>query len=280
MKRLIIRISIPLSILVLLVIFLLIYGGNFFHFQGERFSRRGDYQKALRCYQIIVERYPNYKHKPEILLQIAEIYHLKLNDCMKAKKVYQKIIKDFPSSEWGKVAQEKIRDVYDYFPLLKGNFWIEGDSETGGKNYLAEISCIEPNKVIKKIYAGKRLVATLNLTYKKTERELSEYEGEMRDGQLIFCYPLGIGDTWFSGEDLERAVYTVISKNEEVKTKSGKFSDCLKIRQEKKKASGSFRYDYYAPEVGRVLVTLGSERNPQEVRITELLSYKVVDPVD
>lgn len=276
-KYLFIRILVPLSAIILLVIVFVFYGADFYFWQGERFSRQGKYEKAVSYYQICAERYSNYSRRPEVLMRMAEVYDINLNVCEKAKKIYQKIIKNYPATQWARLASDKIRHCYDYFPLLKGNFWIEGDSETGGKNYLAEISCIEPNKVIKKIYAGKRLVATLNLTYKKTERELSEYEGEMRDGQLIFCYPLGIGDTWFSGEGLEKAVYTVISKNEEVKTKSGKFSDCLKIRQEKKKASGSFRYDYYAPEVGRVLVTLGSERNPQEVRITEILSYKIVE---
>jgi len=277
-KYLLIRILIPFSVLVLVLIFFLFFAADFLYLQGERYSKRGDYQKALRYYQICVERYSNYKNTPEILLRIAEIYHHKLNDSREAKRAYQKIIKNFPDSEWEKLAGEKIKAVYDYFPLEKGNFWLEGDSETGGKNYLAEIACIEPYKVVKKIYAGKKLVSALNLTYQKTERELYEYEeGIGKEGQVIFSYPLEIGNTWSTGRNLEEIIYTVISKEEEIKTKSGKFSDCLKIRREKRTTPGSFRYDYYAPEVGRVLVTQASLRNPKEVRISELLSYKIVE---
>lgn len=233
----------------------------------------------MRYYQICVDRYPNYPRRAEILLRIAEINYLRLNNYREAKKLIKKLFKDYPETRWEKLARGKIKDC---FPLSKGNFWLEGDSKTGGKNYLAKIFCLEPYRVVKKVYAGKRLVTTINLTYKKgvitpTGSELWEYEISSPEERLIFCYPLKIGDIWFSGDGLEKVIYTVVSREEEVKTKTGEFSDCLKIRQEKKSTAGSFRYDYYAPGMGRVLVTQASLRNPKEVWISELLSYKITE---
>lgn len=276
-KYLFLRILIPFTSLVCIAIFFIFFGAIFFSSQGERFSRKGDYRKALRYYQICVERYPNYSGIPEVLLRMAEIYHLKFDNYVEAKKIYQKVIKNYPDTQWEKLARGKIKDCYNYFPLQEGNFWLEGDSESGGKNYSAEISCIEPYRVIKKVYAGKKLVATINLTYKKTEKELYEYDSTAPDWRLVLRYPLKIGDTWSIGKNLEKVVYTVISKEEEVKTKSGQFTDCLKIRQEKKATPGSLRYDYYAPGIGRVLITQASQYGSKEVRISELLSYKIVE---
>ncbi len=276
-KYLLLRISIPFTLLVCIAVFFVFFGAKFFSSRGERFSQKGDYQKALRYYRICTEHYTGYSGTPGVFSRMADIYYSKLNNPAEAKNIYQKIINNFPDSQWGQLARDKIRDCYDYFPLEEGNFWIEGDSESGGKNYSAEISCVGLSRVIRKIYAGKKLVTTMNITYKKTDKGLHEYDSTAPDGRLVFGYPLERGAVWSIGENLEKIVYTAISKEEKIETKSGQFTDCLKIRQEKKAAPGSLRYDYYAPGVGRVLVTQASQYGSKEVRISELLSYKIVE---
>lgn len=275
-KYLLIRILVPFTAILIILTLFLFRGADLYFWQGEKFAQKGKYEKALDRYQICAERYPKYRRAPEAWLRIAEIYDYKLGLCRKAKKIYKKIMEKYPQSQWAELAQEKIKHCYDYFPLNKGNLWVEGDSETGGKNYRAEIYCIEPYKIVKKVYAGKKLVTSIELTYSKDEKEFREYTPSSGE-RTLFCYPLKKGRTWTAGDGLEEIVYTLTSKDAQVETKAGKFSDCLKIRQEKKTAPGSFRFDYYAPEIGKVLVTQATLRNPQEVRISELLSYKIVE---
>ncbi len=275
-KYLLIRILAPVTAIAIIIIFFLFYGAEFYFWQGERFALKGEYEKALTRYQICAEKYPKYRRRPEVMLKIAEIYDQKLNLQEKAKKIYKKIIKNYPQSLWAKLAQEKIKHCYDYFPLSKGNSWVEGDSETGGKNYRAELNCLEPHKIVKKIYAGKKLIISVELTYQKNEKELCEYTPSSGE-QILFRYPLEEGKNWPAKPGSEEIIYTLISKNVEIETRAGKFTDCLKIRQEKKSTPGSFRFDYYASEIGKILITQATLRNPKEIHISELLSYKIIE---
>lgn len=275
-KYLLIRILVPFTAILIILTLFLLRGADLYFWQGEKFAQKGKYEKALNRYQICAERYPKYRRAPEAWLRIAEIYDYKLGLSRKAKKIYKKIMEKYPQSQWAELAYGKLKHGYDYFPLEKGNIWVEGDSETGGKNYRAEISCVEPYKIVKKIYAGKRQITTVELTYQKSEKELREYDPSSGE-QVLFCYPLEKGQSWKGKPESEEIVYTLISKNAEIETKAGKFVDCLKIRQEKKSTLGSFRFDYYAPEIGKVLITQATLRSPEEKRISELLSYKIVE---
>jgi len=58
-----------------------------------------------------------------------------------------------------------------------------------------------------------------------------------------------------------------------VEVKGGVFITCLKVKQQPVKSKTSWKYDYYAPEVGLILTNTATKR--RETRIAELLSYQM-----
>jgi len=84
----------------------------------------------------------------------------------------------------------------------------------------------------------------------------------------VFLYPLEVNKEWTVGN----IRYTIISKNENVEIIAGKFTDCLKIKKQFMKTP-SWSYEYYAPEVGKILTTQSSGYS--EKRVTELKEYNI-----
>ncbi len=202
----------------------------------------------------------------------------------KSKKIYRKIIKDYSISSWAKLAKEAIIHCYDYFPLNTGNFWVEGDSETGGKNYRAEVSCLSKQNetvgVISRVYAGKKLVSTTEKVYVKSIDGLREYKKLIpgsKDYNLVLRYPLIVGKSWAVRPDSDEMTCIIETKDAVVETKAGKFTNCLKIRLNKKGIFDSWRFDYYAPEIGKILTATGSVRSSAEHRISELINYRIIE---
>ena len=78
--------------------------------------------------------------------------------------------------------------------------------------------------------------------------------------------PIDVNKEWVVGN----VKYRIISKSEEVTVAAGKFSNCVKI---KKQLIGtpSWSYEYFAPEVGKILTTQSS--GSAEKRITELKEF-------
>ena len=64
----------------------------------------------------------------------------------------------------------------------------------------------------------------------------------------------------------------MIDKDAAVRVRAGEFLHCVKVREQPEGASPSWKYDYYAPGVGRILTTVAGKgfENPN----TELISYQ------
>lgn len=251
---------------------------------AQRFEMQGKYKQAVNKYQKCADMYPNHEKASESLYRMAQIINNQFSDYVQAKSVYKKILERYSATSWAKLAKEEIRYCYDYFPLAIGNLWVEGDSESGGKNYLSEIGCVDEKEVNKeklwildkKIFAGTRLVTRIKESYAKPDRETVEYKNNRY--LTVLKYPLQTGVAWTKVTGGIKVIYMVVSINETVTTLAGTFTDCVKIQQEQENLPGSWRYDYYAPDIGKVLTTTGSQRKTDEKRMSELIKYQVIEP--
>jgi hypothetical protein len=155
--------------------------------------------------------------------------------------------------------------------------------ETHGHNAKIDIQCKNPNKkedvsgaaqaiLSRTYYAGSNKFKTADFLYKKTESEVMEY-GSPDDprSKIILKWPLEKGTSWttkFSGKTYQ---YEIAAVDKTVKVAAGEFKNCLLVRSTIEGYAGATQ-EYYAPDVGRVLVTYVTSQG--ENRNTELLSYK------
>lgn len=125
------------------------------------------------------------------------------------------------------------------------------------------------------IYAGKKLIKKMKRLYFRDNWELREMEiGENLGKVCILKYPFIKGRSWSSRRGRDLIHFRIEDTGVLVKTRAGKFHDCLKVRQ-RVEGFPSWLYNYYAPGTGRVLTTVAGKGF--ENRNTELLSYEKKD---
>ena len=73
-------------------------------------TKRKAYEGALDRLQEIVDTYPDFSRMDEVLFLLGEA-HLKLNKPEKASESYEKLLKDFPGSEFAKKARERLKEL-------------------------------------------------------------------------------------------------------------------------------------------------------------------------
>lgn len=255
-------------------------GVNYQFQQAKRLEDKGFYIQATLKYDKIYKKYPDHPLSPEALYRLGRIYQKKLKLYSQAVHYFQKLLETYGKSEhWASAAKLGILNSPDYFPLTKGSFWIEGDSETGGHNMRAEWNCFEVStgtyRIERLISAGSRRVAKIERFYKKDNLELRESaDPKGLSFTVILSYPIVEGNVWKSYKDDKPVIYKIVSKTVALKTRAGEFTNCLKISEIVPNLPGSIKYNYYAPEVGWVLTTTsisgGIEHNS-----SELISYKI-----
>jgi hypothetical protein len=91
---------------------------------------------------------------------------------------------------------------------------------------------------------------------------------------VILKYPFDKGSRWTSKRGGTGLIY-VIDGWATVRVRAGEFKDCLKVREIQQGIDSSWKVDYYAPGVGKVLTTLATA--DMERRNTELLSYNLMN---
>ncbi|MBI4395969.1 MAG: tetratricopeptide repeat protein [Elusimicrobia bacterium] len=121
-------------------------------------------------------------------------------------------------------------------------------------------------------YAGTRFVKELsaNRIYRKQNLELREYDEKQNGFSVILKHPLEKGTRWTVQRAGKTYAYT-IEGTTSVHVTAGAFKDCLVVREQQEGIETSWKKDYYAPGVGKVLTTLATPAT--EKRNTELLSY-------
>ena len=244
--------------------------------RAVRWEDRGLYPRALEVYEGFAGGRPGHPRTPEALYRAARIYQKRLQRYEEARDLFERVARGYPQTPWAKFSREALMDCPDYFPLEPGGRWIYGDSQSGGNNMRAEYAVEAATsaagvRMIQKIYAGKRFFQTLERRYLKSEGELREFLSP-EDYTVILKYPFIKGHSWSSLRGGTRLAYSIEEDRAAVRVRAGEFLHCVKVREQPEGASPSWKYDYYAPGVGRILTTVAGKgfENPN----TELISYQ------
>jgi VanZ family protein len=237
--------------------------------------------EAAMKYESVYKRHPGSERAPEALYRLGRLYRDRLKLYSQAGHYFSAVIDKYPgSSSWVNLSKYGLLTSPDYFPLTDKSFWIEGDSQTGGRNMRAEWVCqeISPNvhTIVKRISAGDRLVAQVKRAYRKEDLEVREYaDARTERYTVIMSYPFIEGRSWKNLQDGKLISYKIVSRIAAVKVKAGEFANCLKISEESSAAPGSVKYNYYAPGVGWILTSVAATGG-KEHNNTELLSYRII----
>jgi tetratricopeptide (TPR) repeat protein len=258
--------------------------------QAKRLEDKGKYEKAWAAYQRIAAKNPKSPIAPEALFRAGLMAQRRLNDCYMAGTFYDRVIENYSQSEpWAKVAFLQKQNCPDYYPLLAGTQWIEGDSETKGKNARIQTTCkplpeskpgmFADGGVLEKTYfAGDKKSSSFEFIYRKVNNELLEFQSPTDAvGKVLLRWPLEKGQTWKTRPGSTTFIYEIESLSEKVDVQAGTYENCLKVGFTVSGISGASTHEYYAPGVGRVLTTVSSKGS--EVRVTELLSLKLGEQV-
>ncbi|MDI6641802.1 MAG: tetratricopeptide repeat protein, partial [Elusimicrobiota bacterium] len=217
---------------------------------------------------------------PEALYRAGKIYQTKLKIFSEAINLFGEVIKNYPdSSRLVSLSKNGIFNSPDYLPLYDGNKWIEGDSSSSGKNMRTVWSCqlvsTDVYKITKNIFAGGKFVTRIIRYYREQDFKFEECSRAdfSNSTVLLLQYPFTPGLSWVTERDGRKLKITIVSANAEVQVVAGNFKNCLKVKYEDLNLLGSYKYEYYAPDVGLILTTVG--RRNVEHRNTELLSYRL-----
>jgi len=249
--------------------------------KAVKLEEGGYFIEAAMKYEGIYKRYPNTAAAPEALYHLGVLYQKRLKLFSQAGHYFTAVLDKYPgSSSWVALSRYGLLTSPDYFPLTDKSFWIEGDSQAGGKNMRAEWNCIVVSSGVytmnKCISAGNRVVARVKHVYRKEDLEVREFEdAASAKYAVIMSYPFTEGRVWKNFEAGKLVAYKIVSRIVAVKVKAGEFANCLKISEESSAAPGSIKYNYYAPGVGWVLTSVAAAGG-REHNNTELLSYRIM----
>lgn len=257
---------------------------------AQKDHAKGRHYKAWKKYQALVADHPAHALAPAALFYAGLISQQNLGDCFMAKTFYDNLLGAYPqSSPWAKAALIQKNSCPDYFPLVAGTSWIEGDSETKGDTARVETICApfsekagflpgENAQLTRSYFAGRSKFKVTEYRYEKKNSELWEFPNRSDPTyKIIMRWPLEPGTTWTTKFGGQMFRYEVIENDAVVSVQAGEYKNCVKIRFSVV-GTASSTYEYYAPGIGRVLTTLGSTAG--ERRNTELLSFtKGPDPL-
>ncbi|MBU2567778.1 MAG: VanZ family protein [Elusimicrobia bacterium] len=278
------------SLLVLCCFYLTACGPNYQFNRAKALEKKGQYNEALMKYLRIAETNPDHPSAVESLYRAGKLCQIKFKLYAKSTDIFFELIKKYPeATQIVHKAKAAIFNSPDYFPLVNDNLWVEGDSETGGKNMQVEWHCSESTgasrqgvfKITKKYFAGRKPVSAVIRYYTESSIELREYaSADTTSSQytVLLKYPFETGNTWVTERDGRKIRATIVDNRASITAKAGVFDDCLKIRYEDLAIPGTFKYEYYAPDTGLILITVKGKHSKKEYRNSELLSCKLKEP--
>ncbi len=255
----------------------------------RKLERKGKTYAAWQKYQEFAANYPKHEGAPEALFRAGWLSQRSLNDCGMANVFYDSVLEKYPQSDpWARLATNQKVNCPDYFPLTAGSQWVEGDSDSSGKNARIETVCkpatdkgampSEAGVLVRTYFAGKEKFKSTELLYKKIEGELRELD-EANDPRpkVILQIPITVGARWKTKSGVRTFTYEIVANDKTVKVEAGEFNNCVLVRSSAEGVPGATN-EYYAPSVGRVLTSFSTTAG--EKRNTELLSYKPAPDVD
>lgn len=230
--------------------------------------------RALVHYEAFIARRPRDPRTCEMRLRAAELYRLTFGRCAEARAHYEAAARDFASvAPCVERAKTGLLACPDYFPLDAGRTWVFVDSESQGRAMRQEWAVRESSGaagvIQTALYAGDKRIRTSRETYAKRDWAVWRIEG--RQAEALLRYPYSRGQAWTAARGKVKLSYEVVSDDEVVQTAAGEFRGVLKVREIDSRFPRVWRYDFYAPGVGRVKTTLGGKgyENPN----SELLRY-------
>jgi tetratricopeptide (TPR) repeat protein len=239
--------------------------------KAQRLERDGKPAEAAEAYSAAAKARPGSPDAPKALLAAGRLWS-RLGRCDRAEPAFEDAAKLY-GEPWRAQAEAELLDCPDFFPLKAGSSWMLGDSETGGSNMRQEFKTVSAaldgaGELEVKIYAGRKLYTTIKRKIKKAEWRIEESD-KSGVSTVVLRYPFKAGSTWTSRRGQKEVRFTIDSSSETVEVKAGRFSGCLKVR-EQIEGLPSWTYTYYAPGIGRVLTSVAGRG--YETRNAELLS--------
>ncbi|MFN0117687.1 MAG: tetratricopeptide repeat protein [Elusimicrobiota bacterium] len=270
--------------LLFLMVFSFGCGPSYDFKRAQKLETKGKYYKAWQAYQEFSGKYPNHKKAPEALFHAGWIGQKELVDCDVAKPFYEAVLQKYPDSvPWARLAHLQRNNCPDYFPLVPGASWSEGDSETAGKNARVDLvikpisttpdSFLTLAMIDKTYYGGTSKFKTLSFKYQKTDSELLEFQSdEDVAGKTILMWPLEVGTKWKTKQGKRLFSYEIMNTNQKVSVAAGIFEKCIQVKSSIEGISG-FTLESYAPGVGRVLTAVASSGG-SEKSVMELIMFQ------
>lgn len=230
--------------------------------------------RAVAAYESFIARDSEDPRTAEVHVRLADLYAAQFNRCLEARRLYEASLRRFPNAEpWAARAKAGLMACPDYFPLEAGRIWIYGDTASKGKNmrldWQVQLSSGVRSEVLTRLYAGKKQIRRGTETYEKKNWAVWQKIGA--DEAPILRYPFHPGARWSARRAEGVISYLVESDDAKVAVGAGVFENCLKVRATNKSFPNSWKYDYYAPGIGRVKTTVGGPggENPN----TELMKF-------
>ncbi|MDD5657254.1 MAG: tetratricopeptide repeat protein [Elusimicrobia bacterium] len=242
------------------------YGGRFFDDTG----RYGRSAAALESY---LSRHPEGPRACRVRLRLGRVYNRRFGRWSEARRHFEAAARSYDAA-CASAARAEIMNCPDYFPLDAGRQWIYGDTASGGRNMRLEVRAeagAGGRAVLRGVlYAGKKRLSSEAREFRK--KDWAVWEG-LKKGEIVFMrYPFAAGSRWRARREGRLFSYRVEAGGQRVSTLAGSFSDCIKIRETDPRFAGrAWKFDYYAPGVGRVKTTVGAPgvENPN----TELVEF-------
>lgn len=216
--------------------------------------------RALPHYEAFIKRRPKDPRACEMRLRAAELYRLTFGRCAEARVHYEAAARDFPAmGACAERAKNGLLACPDYFPLDAGRTWVFVDSETKGRAMRQEWTVRESSgtsaDIQTALYAGDKRVRVYNDGYEK--RDWAVWRREGARAEPLLRYPYSLGQAWTVSREKHKLDYEVAAVGLTVKTVAGEFTDVIKVRETDRRFPKTWRFDYYAPGVGRIKTSLG-----------------------
>jgi hypothetical protein len=245
-------------------------------FYGGRFcDETGRYGRAATALERFLDRRPADARACAAHLRLGRIYTRRFGRYLEAKRHFEAAARSGDRrSACALEAKAELLDCPDFFPLESGRSWVYGDSASGGRNMRLEVEVrtATGGKAVQTsvLYAGQRVFSKTTKDYVKRDWAVWELAGGQES--MFLRYPFSAGEQWKSGVGRQALGYRIEADGIEVKTLAGDFSGCIKVRESDPRFPKSWKFDYFAPGVGRIKTTVGAAgvENPN----TELLRYR------
>lgn len=246
---------------------------------------KGRAYEAWQKYQAFAAQFPDDKRAPEAVFRAGLLAQQTLGDCSAAQAFYERVAQKYASAEpWVSAAAFQSANCPDFFPLVPKMSWVEGDSDTGGRNARIESECLvstpaatiafSVGKLTRSYFAGTNKFKSVDILYRKEGATVWEHPADGETPRLVLKAPLQEGARWTATVGGRSYTYEILSTTRTVSVAAGTFENCLLIRGKAEGIPGATN-EYYAPSIGRILTSFSTDTG--ERRNIELLSYKPGD---